>query len=195
MNTNQQQIETDVIPDKQNMARMVHTAFLVVTAGLFHATKLDANKTAVVASHIKGFITRADDPYKNFSAFCQRILMVRRYLAFNKGFQIRFNIETWLNPEVARGFAGTAAWFDRLLYSRKEHPIHLLELKAFPEAILELAEEGTREIFDYWYDWFGEKKATDIREMMKLVALQMNLPAHAYINNLHPAEATTSSNS
>ncbi len=177
MNTNQDQMITDVIPDRKNINRMVNTAWHVVSTGIFAATKHNKAETAMAKTHIRNFITRSGDAYKNYAEFCQRIIMVRRYKAHNPGFHIRFGIVAWLNPEIARGFAGTALWFERLAANRKENPIHLIALKAFPEAILELAEELTADIFNYWNDWFQERRQADICAMTMMVGAKLAFEA------------------
>ncbi len=173
MNTNEQRIEADVIPDKMNIARMADTALLVLTTGLFPKTLLNQYKAREAKACIRAFITHGGAYYKNFAAFCQRILMVRYFMSRNPWFEIRFDILTWLKPEVKRGFVKTANAFEEMQGIRKLDPLFRLELKAFPEAVLELAEEGTPEIFDYWNDWFAERKAWGVREMFQKVSIAL----------------------
>lgn len=69
MNTNQQQIEEDVIPDKNNIPRMVDAALHVMLSGLFYAASIDPAKTEIAKSLVWNFITRTEEPYKNFADF------------------------------------------------------------------------------------------------------------------------------
>jgi hypothetical protein len=166
---NQQSILNDVIPDKSNINRMVNTAWHVLSAGLFPAAVIDDAAGAMARAFIKSFINREGNPYTHFAEFCQRILMVRYYMKCRPAFEIRYDINGWLNPSNKKGFAGTAEWFATLKDNRSINPIHKIELKAFPEAILELAEEPTPEIFHYWNNWLAEKKAVDIQKMFMMV--------------------------
>ncbi len=170
MDTNTtEDIITDVIPDKTNITRMVNTAWHVLSAGLFPAAVADKASCAMAKAFIKTFLEQEGKAYDHFAEFCQRILMVRYYMACRPDFQIRYDVNSWLNPSNKLGFAGTAPWFATLADNRSINRIHKIELKAFPEAILELAEEPTPEIFHYWNNYFIEKRAVDVQRLFMMV--------------------------
>jgi hypothetical protein len=99
--------------------------------------------------------------------------MTRRYIIQNPGYKFDFTVISWLDPENKFGFSGTAAWFATLQDKRKPDPVHLLELKAFPEALLELAEDPSADNFNYWNGWFSERKAWDQALILQLTAVQI----------------------
>lgn len=171
-NTTQGKIQ-DAIPDKQNINLMVSTALLVMQTGLFPCCNNSPLARQLARVFIKGFITRSGEAYANYAEFCQRILMARRYRIQNPDFSFSFTIMAWLDPDARLGFAGTAPWFATLQDKRKQKPLHLLELKAFPEAMLELAEERSADNFHYWNSWFMERKAWDESLMLQLSGVQL----------------------
>ncbi len=170
MDTNTtQQPPTDVVPDKTNIGRMVNTAWHVLSAGLFPSQMNAEPSKAMACGFIQSFLSRTENGYASFAEFCQRILMVRHYQQNHPRFGMHHKLNSWLDPANKLGFAGTEKWFANLKENRALHPVHLIELKAFPEAILELAEDPTPDIFHYWNDWFIEKKAMDIQRMFMMV--------------------------
>ena len=137
MDTNSKQgLFNDVIPDKMNTALMLDTAWLLLEAGLFPGYRSDKATKDLARTFIGSFILAPGDPYRYYAAFCQRILLTRHYIDTHPGFSFDFTIISWLDPANARGFNGTKAWFDNLLDKRKKSPMHRIELKAFPEAML-----------------------------------------------------------
>lgn len=162
----------DAIPDRSNVQLMVDTAWLVLKTGLFPVNR-DEQSQSLAKSFIRNYIGNSDNAYPLFAEFCQRILMARHYLKKNLSYCFPKSIIVWLDPENKYGFAGTKAWFLTLLDKRSKNTAHLLELKAFPEAILELAEDCSTDNFHYWNNWFQERQAWDIVLMLQLGAVQL----------------------
>ncbi len=170
--TSTTQTQHDAIPDRDNISLMISTAWLVLQTGLFPVNRNEQSES-LAKSFIRGFIGNSSNAYPLFAEFCQRILMARHFLCMNPHYCFRDSMMGWLDPENKKGFAGTRPWFENLLDKRTKDAAHLLELKAFPEAILELAEERSADNFHYWNNWFHERQAWDQVLMLQLGAVQL----------------------
>ena len=166
----------DTIPDKENSALMITAALQVLLAGMYPFKSYDEQTTGLARQFIRGVVLRDGAHYANYAGFCQRILMARHYAEKNPWYSNPFGLVSWLDPENKQGFAGTAAWYATLQDKRSKQPLYLLELKAFPEAVLEMAEEPVPAIYNYWNNWFMEKQALDAALLFRLVSLAMALP-------------------
>lgn len=174
MNTNTEQTGyDDVIPDKKNIPLMADTAWILLAVSLGPSTIYDKPTEKMAKAFIRAFMSADKDPYKAYAEFCQRILMARRFIDQNPDYDFNSTIPHWLDPRNHHGFAGTAGWFEKLAEKRKADPIYLLELKAFPEALLELSEEPASANFHYWADWFLERGAHDQYLLIQLVGAQL----------------------
>jgi hypothetical protein len=173
--TNNPVIE-DAIPNKLNTSLMIAAALEVLLAGMYPFKICDEQTLAQARYFIRGFVFRNEHHYANYAEFCQRILMARHYAEKNSWYVHSCSLLCWLDPDNKKGFAGTAAWYATLQDKRSILPLHLLELKAFPEALLEMAEEPGSGIFRYWNNWFIERNATDAALMFRLVSLSMAYP-------------------
>lgn len=160
----------DTIPDKKNVPLMNQAALQVLVNGLYALAAVDAVALKKAADFVSKFIGDDEKAYARFAEFCQRILMVRHYIITHPKFQFAYPLHRWLDPANKHGFAGSAQWFADLQEKRKLRPMHMIKLKAFPEAILELAEERSPEIYNYWFPWFLENDATDEAILFKLTA-------------------------
>jgi hypothetical protein len=106
---------------------------------------------------VKEFIAANKDSYKGYLAFIQRVLLTRQYITTNAGRFVPLP-SFWLDKNNANGFTGTREWFEQLQSVRSSVPSHKIELKAFAEAILEMSEERTCRNYQYWRNYFIERK-------------------------------------
>lgn len=174
MNTNIQETDlNDVIPDKKNIPLMIQAAWYLLVSGLFVFKNYNMATEKTAKAFIRSFIEAGADPYKAYLEFCQRIFMARHYIFQHSGYHFTSSILSWLDPDNKHGFAGTATWFNKLQEKRTIQPTYLLELKAFPEAMLELAEEPAKDNFHYWAEWFIEREARDQYLMLQMVGVKM----------------------
>lgn len=169
-------ILADSIPDKSNSSLMIAAALEVLLAGMYPFSMYNEQALGMVRNFIRGFIFRDGDHYASYAEFCQRILMARHYAEKNAWYANSAGLVSWLDPENKQGFAGTAAWYATLQDKRSKQPLYLLELKAFPEAVLEMAEEPVAAIYTYWNNWFMEKQARDAAMLFRMVSLAMAFP-------------------
>jgi len=166
MNTNTNQNDHhDVIPDKKNSPLMTNSAWNLLIAALWPHSIYD--------DKIRSLIDEAYDPYDAYAEFCQRVIMARRYILQNPEYKISCSITEWLHSSNKNGYAGTAVWFERLQEKRKENRTYLIELKAFPEAMLELADDPAKDNFNYWSNWFLERKTNDHHLLLQLVGVKV----------------------
>ncbi len=163
----------DTIPNKNNTGLMVSSALSFLEVALFPYKENRSPVKQVAGIFIRHFIGLNENAYAKYAELCQRIFMTRRYIIQHPSYDFNFNMLSWLDPDNAKGFAGTAPWFETLQDRRKQNPLHLLELKAFPEALLELAEERSADIFHYWHSWFKERRAWEQFLMLQQVGVQL----------------------
>lgn len=105
------------------------------------------------AAHIKinQFLANAPNRFEGYIEFCYRIIMHRYECIHQKGEVTLLSPYKWFTEDV--GFRNTEKYKEGLAQniSRRD--------KELCEAVLDMAEVGTEEIFLYWEKWFSSKKA------------------------------------
>ena len=162
----------------ERVPNLTTAALQLLLEALFPLKQLPCSSLQLARSFIAAFITANGNHYANYAAFCQRVLMARHYFLEENYVPPGLTLLNWLDPENPNGFAGTEAWFARLQEKRKKTALHLLELKAIPEAMMEMIEEGSTEIYQYWYHWFQERGNTDPLLMWKMLAGSLFFNGH-----------------
>lgn len=106
---------------------------------------------------IRDYLLMSDDLKRSYLAFCQRVLLAHQYLknASNRFVPLP---STWLQPENLKGFAGTKQWYEKIIEVRRSLPDYRIEWKALAEAVWELGQEPTLKNFQYWRNYFIERK-------------------------------------
>jgi len=133
------------------------TAWNFAATTLWNDLVLSEKETEEAKLLIRDYLLRSDDLRRSYLAFCQRVLLAHQYLksASNRFVPLP---STWLHPENAKGFAGTKQWYEKVIEVRRSVPRYKIELKALAEAVWELAQEPTPNNFQYWRNYFIERK-------------------------------------
>lgn len=118
--------------------------------------------------YISEILGAAKNPLRGYRNFCQRVLLARQYVAKLPGRFIPIP-SLWLDPEYQNGYRGTADWLNKILTVRESLPDFKIELKALAEAVLEIREEPSRKNFNYWRNYFVEKKAADMLSLFLII--------------------------
>jgi hypothetical protein len=148
----------------QYMQHLVDAAWVLAHTALWGTALFSATETEAAKEQIKELLTKAPDPYKAYLAFGERVLLARHYLAQHRSRYIPLPT-VWLHPQNPKGYAGTAAWHQRILEVRAALPMYKIELRALAEGVLELTEEPTVQNFLYWKHYFIEKRAPGLLQL------------------------------
>jgi hypothetical protein len=137
---------------------LVNTAWGFACTALWNTSVFSNKEIEDAKNIIRGFLIDSKNPEKAYSAFCQRVLLARQYISNNTSKYIPLPT-IWLDKQNLFGFAGTKIWYDNIKALRVSLPQFKAELKAFAEAILEMKEYPTEKNFEYWKNYFIERKA------------------------------------
>lgn len=110
----------------------------------------------------------AEDPYKAYLVFGERVLLTRHYLSQSRSRYVPLPT-VWLHPDNEKGYCGTAAWHQRILEARASLPVYKIELRALAEGVLEMTEEPTVQNFMYWRHYFIDKRAPGLLQLFLIV--------------------------
>jgi hypothetical protein len=146
--------------NKNNIKPYITAAWACAHTALWNEYLFALNERSKAEGFIGQYISQSKDPYKAYINFCERVLLTRQYIRNGNSRYVPFP-STWLDPQQAYGFAGTASWHDRLGQQRKACPLFRMEWKALAEGILEMVEEGTGKFYRYWCTYFLEHKAIE----------------------------------
>jgi hypothetical protein len=140
------------------LEHLIHTAWHLACTALWNNEVFSDKEKEEARSAIKHYLLSATDAYQAYLMFCQRVLLARQYITKSSNRYMPLPSH-WLDKNNETGFAGTSKWYDKIREVRASLPIYKIELKALAEAILEMKEEPTAANFQYWRNYFIEKKA------------------------------------
>ncbi|MEO8771522.1 MAG: hypothetical protein ABI402_15610 [Ferruginibacter sp.] len=106
---------------------------------------------------IKRFLLSANDAYKGYVEFSQRIMLAREKMIKSKKPVLCSIPSIWMHETFKGGFEATESFYLSLITMRKTCPLYRIELRAVAEAVLELSECPTHNNFRYWRQWFQER--------------------------------------
>lgn len=138
--------------------QLVDTAWNFAFTALWNNVVLSRAEIQTAKNSIREFFTASKNPVNAYKAFCQRVLVTRQYINSQPGRYVPIP-SIWLNKENEYGFAGTKEWYNDILAVRASLPNYKTELKAFAEAILEMNSEPSSKNFQYWRNYFIDRKA------------------------------------
>lgn len=137
---------------------LVDTAWVFAHTALWNTSIFSNREIEEAKSQIHEQIVHSKNPEKAYSNFCQRVLLARLRLSNNLEKQVALP-SIWLENDNPIGFSATKDWYDTIRAIRLSLPAYKAELKAFAEAILEMKQDASRRNFEYWKNYFIEKKA------------------------------------
>ncbi|MDB5203568.1 MAG: hypothetical protein JWQ27_2977 [Ferruginibacter sp.] len=175
MNTNTKQANhiQDVVPDKKNAQLMMQTAWQLLIVTLFPKSAFNPDDVYLTKNLIRARMGEKGDPFLQYSKFCQCIMIAAHHKKQNPAFRLPEMAKDWVDPKNPRGIAASERTFERIEGKRKDYRLHLLTLRALPEALLELAEDKDPAICQYWSQWFLEREAGAEYIALQLVAAKI----------------------
>jgi len=182
MNTVNETAPNKAINSGNEVLLMTDILWYLLVSALFAGKIYPATIERSAKILINSFL-QEQDHYEAFSEFCHRVFMTRYYILQNPGYLFTNSVIHWLDPGNKHGFAGTAGWYNKLILKRKTKPGLLADLKAFTEAILDIAKDKSGENFQYWSGWFYEKNAVDQLLMIQRVGAQIGYTGEKKIMN------------
>ncbi|WP_207515023.1 hypothetical protein [Longitalea luteola] len=145
-----------IFGNKDEITNLVDTAWLFTYSTLWNNHEFSSLEKSEAKYYIKEWITGGKKPLKAFTNFCQRIILARQNIkSLNTDFLTLPSL--WLDKENIEGYASTKELLERIKVIRHSLPNFQIEIKALAEAVLEFAEEPTKENFIYWRSYFIEK--------------------------------------
>lgn len=142
----------------QYIQHLTDAAWMLACTALWNTALFSATETEKARTLIKELFIKAEDPYKAYLAFGERVLLARHYLSGSRSRYIPLPT-VWLDPLNEKGYRGTALWHQHILETRAALPVYKIELRALAEGVLEMTEEPTVQNFLYWKNYFIEKRA------------------------------------
>ena len=139
-------------------AQLVDTAWNFAYTALWNNIVLSRAEKEAAKNCIKEFITGSKNQLHAYKAFCQRVLVTRQYINSQQGRYVPIP-SIWLDKENEHGFVGTKEWYKNIIAVRASLPNYKTELRAFAEAVLEMNTEPTTKNFQYWRNYFIDRKA------------------------------------
>ena len=141
---------------------------------LFSSRLYNESRREKIHGYIRRFMASAGDPYKAYLEFCLRILLALDHIArYEKGL-LTTGAPVWFNPSFSEGFARTEPMYERYLQKKTGRSLWGKNWKALTESVLDITEDATTENFEYWINWFRQRRAW--------VQLYLFLQAHTYNN-------------
>ena len=169
MNTKQQNTEyhyRSAVASKENLQHLTSAGWSIAKASLFYLHNYNENEMEKITGFINRSLSNANDPYLAYLEFCQRILLAHEYLKRFKGGTLSTHALIWLRSGKGMGFGKTKQLYNKLLKIRKTKPLWKKEWKELAEAVLDLVEGPLRENFEYWVNWFRERRAQEEINML-----------------------------
>jgi hypothetical protein len=170
----------------QQLNLLTNVAWKIAHTALWNATEFSNKEEEGAKDFIRNFIQKANNPVKAFSEFTQRVLLARMYILSHPGKYAPYP-SRWFKASNSMGFAGTSKWFQTITMNRYSQPTYKLELKAFGEAVVEVAETNSSADFNYWRTYFIERRCKGLLSLyLSTVAICQN---DNYSNNLSPVRS------
>lgn len=141
---------------EQLLQQTINATWQIAYTALWNGVILNSNETKKCKQLIRTWLLQGDDLVSTYTELVQRIMLARAYVMALPNRFVPLPSE-WFCLSNEKGLAGTKAWFAKLQFKRLAMPLYKIELKAFAEAILELAEEPTTHNFHYWREYFIER--------------------------------------
>ena len=152
----QRRLEGDYNQEDLNVFTNIATILALMT--LWPGKTFHPRQAMQATQHVHRFLMRHRNKYDAYFEFCQRILLTRQHITEHP---------EWLSGTPAfwffdkSGFALSAGWFQEMEEKRKKDPLHLARYKALAEALLEMSEDASTYLFDYWINWFRISNADE----------------------------------
>jgi hypothetical protein len=162
MNTKQKKIQpydTGVLHEKEELELFAKAGWTFANVCLFYNQHFYDHELKRVRGQIYRFISNTNNPYDAYMEFCQRILLAVDYFTKYQRGAFCMNACVWFQPSCKNGYAKTGSMYERLLKKREKNPSWKKQWKPLAEAVLEISEGHIDEKFEYWINWFEERKA------------------------------------
>jgi hypothetical protein len=118
-----------------NEDKLIFTAWTFAYTALWNGINFSPTETGTAKRLISDLFIAADNRENHFVAFCERVLLARKYVtAYTKRFIPLPSV--WLNKENATGFAGTKKWYEDICSARHSVPSYKCESKRLAQAVL-----------------------------------------------------------
>ncbi len=177
MNTKQQNIEyhhRSAFEANENLDTLAAAGWGFARVILFSTRFNNEKQNQKILSYIRRFLAGANNPYDAYIEFCHRIMLFTQYIMrYKKGVPPACAL-TWFNPSYPEGFEKTRIMQERFLQKRELEPSWKKHWKALAEAVLDITEDGSTQNFEYWINWFRQRRAG--------IYLYLFLQAHTYNN-------------
>jgi hypothetical protein len=154
-------VDPPINPFKENTELMVNTAWLLASGRLWPCSTFSDKEEQTSKKILRNFITQVMDPYQGYLEICQRVLLTEKQVRSVSGYTIYKRPSRWLNSDSKRGFGISRHWFEELQAKREKDPLYGHALRAFCEAILDMAEEPGCKNYNYWMTWFSKQSALE----------------------------------
>lgn len=142
--------------DKEKIQKATDNAWIIAFTVLWNGEIFSTEEKAKAKQYIRYWIINQPCIRHAYLQAAQRILLANQYIAAAKGRYVPSPSE-WFDPANQYGFAGTEEWFNKMQKKRIAMPLYNQHLKAFAEAVEEMADEPTARNFHYWREYFIER--------------------------------------
>ena len=162
MNTKQKKnipYDTGIHHEKETLDLFAKAGWTFAKVCLFYTQFFYDHELMHVRGQIYRIISNGSNPYDAYMEFCQRILLAVDYITRYQGGALCKNCCVWFLPSCKEGYVKTGLMYERHLKRREKSPQWKKQWKPLAEAVLEMSEGHIDEKFEYWINWFEERKA------------------------------------
>jgi hypothetical protein len=168
----QNTIQENTIKSTGNINLLVHAAWNFAYTALWNQSIFSLAEKDEAKRLVRQYLLSYQHSEKGYYNFCQRVLLAKEYVRQNNQRFIPIP-SVWLDNHNANGFAGTEAWMNKLLEKRASVPLYKRNWKALAEAVLEMANDDTEQVFWYWKIYFQERGERELWELFLGIAANM----------------------
>jgi len=128
-----------------------------------------------IINHIFNFLAGNSQAFEGYIEFCKRISLAADHTGKHNNGRMPIPALVWFDPSYTEGFQRTGLLYKQFLEKPFFQKGQARHWKALAEAILDNIEENSKTSFDYWANWFRQRRAWEF--------LYFFIQAHTY-NNL-----------
>jgi hypothetical protein len=158
---------------QQKLTTLTKLLWNIAYTALWNGSIFSTQEKTNTLDAIKAYLVHEDNLEHAYTEMVQRILITRRYLQKDPQRFVPLP-SIWFEATNIYGYNGTASWFADIRLTRLSLPLYKLSLKAFAEAILEMAEEPGAKNFHYWREYFIERNCQGLLNLFLATVANLN---------------------
>ena len=157
MHQNTKHVTGTLYSTEANIDHLTALSWQVLQSMLYFSFVFSYREVLQTKCIIKRLLVAAEDPYKGYLDFCQRVMLAREKMLAGRKPTLCCIPSIWMNETFEPGFNSTETAYIALASMRMSYLTYRVELRTVSEALLELSEYPAPDNFRYWKQWFSER--------------------------------------